>query len=121
MHQIRPGLWLGSVDAVGGAGALQFGRITKDDGFLEEHNITQVLTCGRYLGDPTYPLPPTVERVMHLEIDDLDEVDILEHLPTTSDVIRDTLCIPTPPCAQHFRGAWTCSSLSEGTEDVLSW
>lgn len=98
MHQIRPGLWLGSIDAVGGAGALQFGRIAKEnDGFLEQHNITKVLTCGRYLGDPTYPLPSTVERVMHLEIDDLDEVDILEHLPTTSDVIRDALCIPHPP------------------------
>jgi len=105
MHQIRQGLWLGSIDAVGGAGALQFGRITKGgDGFLEQHNITKVLTCGRYLGDPTYPLPPTVERVMHLEIDDLDEVDILEHLPTTSDVIRDALSISLPPALDTSGG-----------------
>jgi len=76
MHEIRPRLWLGSVDAA------------QDWQQLQECGITHVLTCGRGLETQ---LPAGIQRLGTLSIDDLDEVDILEHLPRCSDLIGNTL------------------------------
>lgn len=76
MHQIRPRLWLGSVEA------------TQDWEMLQQCHITHVLTCGRGL---ELPLPAKVHRLLTLEIDDIDQVDMLEHLPQTSHCISRTL------------------------------
>lgn len=80
MHEVRPRLWLGSVKAAA------------DHELLAAHRIRHLVTCGRFLAGQT-PLPAdgTVARVANLEIDDLDEVDLLEHLPVTSDVLRGLL------------------------------
>lgn len=81
MHQIRPRLWLGSLEAV------------KDTALLTANKISHVLTCGRMLDESHegYTLPDGVERLTTLPIDDLDEVDILEHFPPTSDEIKAAL------------------------------
>jgi len=76
MHEIVPRLWLGAIEA------------TQDWEKLQECGITHVMTCGRALESA---LPEGVDRVCSLGIDDLDEVDIMEHLPTTSDIIVKTL------------------------------
>eukprot|EP00931_Biecheleriopsis_adriatica_P037663 TRINITY_DN21600_c0_g1_i1.p1 TRINITY_DN21600_c0_g1~~TRINITY_DN21600_c0_g1_i1.p1 ORF type:complete len:343 (+),score=45.31 TRINITY_DN21600_c0_g1_i1:244-1272(+) len=76
MHEIRPLLWLGSLEAA------------QDWENLKKNGITHILSCGRGLQTP---LPDGVQPLAALEIDDLDEVDILEHLPQTSDEIRDFL------------------------------
>merc|ERR1712113_316601 len=76
MHEIRPRLWLGSIEAV------------QDWDLLKEFGITHVLTCGR---DLETSLPCGVQRIATLGIDDLDEVDIIEHLPKTSDLIGNIL------------------------------
>lgn len=76
MHEVRPKLWLGSVEAAA------------DHSLLATHGIQHLVTCGRFLAERS-PLPAdgSVTREVNLEIDDLDEVDLLEHLPTTSDVL----------------------------------
>jgi len=94
MNRIRPRLWLGSLEAV------------DDVESLRAHNISHILTCGRFLTDNHQSDDPRgtlaaqrcvslrelgIQMLPTLQIDDLDEVDILEHLPTTSDQIRDAL------------------------------
>lgn len=76
MHEIRPRLWLGAIEA------------TQDWQRLQDTGITHVITCGRGLETT---LPAGVDRICSLSIDDLDEVDIMEHLPVTSDIIVKTL------------------------------
>lgn len=76
MHEVRPRLWLGSLEA------------SQDWEGLQANSITHVLTAGRGLEQE---LPPGVQRLPTLLIDDLDEVDILEHLPTTSDQLNQVL------------------------------
>lgn len=76
MHQIRTRIWLGSVEA------------QQDWARLEECGITDVITCGRGLAGR---LPDGVRQLCTLSIDDLDEVDILEHVPCTSDMIHDVV------------------------------
>ena len=86
MHEVRPRLWLGSVEAAA------------DHSLLATHNIQHLVTCGRFLAERT-PLPAdgSVTRAVSLEIDDLDEVDLLEHLPHTSDVLCELLGTASRP------------------------
>jgi predicted protein tyrosine phosphatase len=86
MHEVRPRLWLGSVEAAA------------DHSLLAAHSIQHLVTCGRFLAERT-PLPAdgAVTRVVSLEIDDLDEVDVLEHVPPTSDVLCELLGTESRP------------------------
>jgi len=76
MHEVRPGLWLGSLEAA------------QDWQRLQEQGIRHVITCGRGLETC---LPEGVTRELSLKVDDLDEVDILEHLPPASDILDQLL------------------------------
>jgi predicted protein tyrosine phosphatase len=86
MHEVRPRLWLGSVEAAA------------DHSLLAAHNIQHLVTCGRYLAERT-PLPAdgSVTRTVCLEIDDLDEVDLIEHVPPTSDALCKLLGTESRP------------------------
>eukprot|EP01043_Picozoa_sp_COSAG02_P022497 COSAG02_NODE_1172_length_14106_cov_77.834725_9_plen_299_part_00 len=86
MNEVRPRLWLGSVEAAA------------DHSLLATHGIQHLLTCGRFLAERS-PLPAdgSVVRAVNLEIDDLDEVDLVEHLPATSDVLCELLGTESRP------------------------
>jgi len=86
MHEIRPRLWLGSLEAAA------------DWEMLRHCDVTHVMTCGRGL---EVQLPEGVTPLPTVGIDDLDEVDILGHLPPTSNKLHDVLGSDTGTVLVH--------------------
>jgi len=86
MHEIRPRLWLGAIEAAA------------DWETLRQRGVTDVMACGRGL---EVELPEWVNRLSTVEIDDLDEVDILEHLPPTFNKLHEVLSSDTGVVLVH--------------------
>lgn len=86
MHEVRPRLWLGSMEAA------------EDWERLIECRITHVMCCARGLGAK---LPAGVAALPTVAFDDLEEVDLLEHLPPTSDLLRGILADPEQRILVH--------------------